>query len=315
MSNAVLARDYYGNALLEAGREDPRIVALDADLQACTRTDQFAAAFPERYFNVGIAEANMVGIAAGLASCGKKPFVNSFAMFISGRAFEQIRNSVCYPNLDVKFVGTHAGVTVGKDGATHECIEDLACMRAIPNMTVLCPADANEAFLITKEMARMTGPAYMRLSRLEYDEITNVTPGYEFHFGRASWLCRGTDVALIGTGLLVPECRKAKEILAAEGIQAAVIDIHCIKPLDEEAVIEAARTCGAIVTAEAASILGGLGDAVASAVCAHVPVPVLKTGVEDRFGRSGNPLELMEYYHLTAPYIAEKARLAVRMKR
>lgn len=305
----ISTRTAYGEALAEIG-SDERIVVLDADLQCCTRTEKFAALYPERAFNVGIAEANMVGLAAGLATCGKLVFVNSFAMFTAGRAFEQIRNSLAYTNLNVKVIGTHAGVTVGKDGATHQCLEDLAAMRAIPGMTVLSPCDANETRLLTRELARHEGPCFMRLGRLDVEECTNLIPGYRCELGRASKLADGRDVAIIATGLMVQEALKARRLLAAEGISASVLDVHTIKPLDTQAVLDEARNCGCIVTAEEANILGGLGAAVTETVCESLPVPVLRVGIGDCFGRSGDPLQLMEFYHITAADIAGKARQA-----
>ena len=310
----ISTRAAYGEALAEIG-SDPNIVVLDADLQCCTRTDKFAALYPQRARNVGIAEANMVGMAAGLATCGKTVFVNSFAMFTAGRAFEQIRNSLAYPHLNVKVIGTHAGVTVGKDGATHQCLEDLAAMRAIPGMVVLSPCDANEAKEATKAIAAYDGPCFMRLGRLEVDTCTDAIPGYHFELGKAAKLADGDDATIIATGLMVQEALKARQLLLEQGVHAAVLDIHTIKPLDQEAVIAAARQTGCIVTAEEANVLGGLGAAVAETVCESCPVPVLRVGVQDQFGRSGDPLELMEYYHLTAADIAEKAKQAISMKK
>lgn len=310
----ISTRAAYGEALAEIG-SDPNIVVLDADLQCCTRTDKFAALYPQRARNVGIAEANMVGMAAGLATCGKTVFVNSFAMFTAGRAFEQIRNSLAYPHLNVKVIGTHAGVTVGKDGATHQCLEDLAAMRAIPGMVVLSPCDANEAKEATKAIAAYDGPCFMRLGRLEVDTCTDAIPGYHFELGKAAKLADGDDATIIATGLMVQEALKARQLLLEQGVHAAVLDIHTIKPLDQEAVIAAARQTGCIVTAEEANVLGGLGAAVAETVCENCPVPVLRVGVQDQFGRSGDPLELMEYYHLTAADIAEKTKQAISMKK
>ena len=310
----ISTRQAYGEALAELGA-DERIIVLDADLQCCTRTDAFAARYPERARNVGIAEANMVSMAAGLATCGKMVFVNSFAMFTAGRAFEQIRNSLAYPHLNVKVIGTHAGVTVGKDGATHQCLEDLAAMRSIPGMVVLSPCDANETRLATKAMAQYDGPCFMRLGRLDVDQCTNLIDGYTFELGKASKLCDGKDLTVIATGLMVQEALKAKELLAQEGVSITILDMHTIKPLDAEAVIAAARATGAIVTAEEANILGGLGSAVAEVVCENCPVPVVRVGVQDVFGRSGNPEELMEAYHITAVDIVEKAKLALFMKK
>ena len=310
----ISTRAAYGEALAEIG-SDPNIVVLDADLQCCTRTDKFTAFYPQRARNVGIAEANMVGMAAGLATCGKTVFVNSFAMFTAGRAFEQIRNSLAYPHLNVKVIGTHAGVTVGKDGATHQCLEDLAAMRAIPGMVVLSPCDANEAKEATKAIAAYDGPCFMRLGRLEVDTCTDAIPGYHFELGKAVKLADGDDATIIATGLMVQEALKARQLLLEQGVHAAVLDIHTIKPLDQEAVIAAARQTGCIVTAEEANVLGGLGAAVAETVCENCPVPVLRVGVQDQFGRSGDPLELMEYYHLTAADIAEKTKQAISMKK
>ena len=310
----ISTRQAYGEALAELGA-DERIVVLDADLQCCTRTDAFAARYPERARNVGIAEANMVSMAAGLATCGKMVFVNSFAMFTAGRAFEQIRNSLAYPHLNVKVIGTHAGVTVGKDGATHQCLEDLAAMRSIPGMVVLSPCDANETRLATKAMSLYDGPCFMRLGRLDVDQCTNLIDGYTFELGKASKLCDGKDLTVIATGLMVQEALKAKELLAQDGISVAILDMHTIKPLDAEAIIAAAKATGAIVTAEEANILGGLGSAVAEVVCENNPVPVVRVGVQDVFGRSGNPEELMEYYHITAADIVEKAKVALSMKK
>lgn len=310
----ISTRAAYGEALAEIG-SDPNIVVLDADLQCCTRTDKFAALYPQRARNVGIAAANMVGMAAGLATCGKTVFVNSFAMFTAGRAFEQIRNSLAYPHLNVKVIGTHAGVTVGKDGATRQCLEDLAAMRAIPGMVVLSPCDANEAKEATKAIAAYDGPCFMRLGRLEVDTCTDAIPGYHFELGKAVKLADGNDATIIATGLMVQEALKARQLLLEQGVHAAVLDIHTIKPLDQEAVIAAARQTGCIVTAEEANVLGGLGAAVAETVCESCPVPVLRVGVQDQFGRSGDPLELMEYYHLTAADIAEKTKQAISMKK
>lgn len=312
--NKISTRAAYGEALAEIGA-DERIFVLDADLQCCTRTEKFAELYPERARNVGIAEANMVGMAAGLASCGKIVFVNSFAMFTAGRAFEQIRNSLAYPHLNVKVIGTHAGVTVGKDGATHQCIEDLAAMRSIPGMAVLSPCDANETKLATKAMANYDGPCFMRLGRLDVDQCTNLIEGYTFEFGKASKLCEGKDLTVVATGLMVQEALKAKELLAAEGIEITILDMHTIKPFDAEAVVAAAKKTGAIVTAEEANILGGLGAAVAEVVSETCPVPVVRVGIRDCFGRSGDPEALMEAYNITAKDIVEKARIALSMKK
>ena len=312
--NKISTRTAYGEALAEIG-SDPRIFVLDADLQCCTPTEKFGALYPERSRNVGIAEANMVGIAAGMATCGKIVFVNSFAMFTAGRAFEHIRKSLAYPHLNGKVIGTHAGITVGKDGATHQCLEDLAIMRSIPGMVVLSPCDANETRLMTKAMAEYDGPCFMRLGRLDVEQCTNLLPNYEFRWGKASRLHEGSDVTIIATGLMVQEALKARELLAQEGISAAVLDMHTIKPLDEEAVLKAAEKTGCIVTAEEANVLGGLGGAGAEVVSEHRPVPVIRVGVKDIFGRSGDPYALLERYGLTAKDVAGAAKRAVSMKK
>lgn len=310
----ISTRAAYGDQLAELG-SDKNIVVLDADLQACTMTDKFGELYPQRSFNVGIAEANMVCMGAGLASTGKTVFVNTFAMFAAGRAFDQIRNSLAYTNLNVKVIGTHAGVTVGKDGATHQCIEDLAIMRSIPNMVVLAPCDANETKMATIAMSKYDGPCYMRLGRLAVDELTNTLPNYSFELGKGSQLFDGSDVTIIATGLMVQESVKAYEMLKAEGISARIIDMHTIKPLDTEIIIKAAKETGAIVTAEEHNILGGLGGSVAEVVGENYPVPVIRLGVEDKFGRSGTPEALLERYGLTPENIVAKAKLAISMKK
>lgn len=257
----------------------------------------------------------MVGMAAGLATCGKTVFVNSFAMFTAGRAFEQIRNSLAYPHLNVKVIGTHAGVTVGKDGATHQCLEDLAVMRAIPGMVVVSPCDANEARQATRAIAAYDGPCFMRLGRLDVEEVTNEIPSYHFELGKAAQLADGGDAAILATGLMVQEALEAHKLLEAEGIHTTVLDLHTIKPLDAEAILSAAKRTGCLVTAEEANVLGGLGGAVAEVVSANYPVPVVRVGVQDCFGRSGDPLELMEYFHLTAADIVGAVKQAMAMKR
>lgn len=312
--NKISTRAAYGEALAEIGC-DERIFVLDADLQCCTRTDKFAALYPDRAKNVGIAEANMTCMAAGLASCGKTVFINSFAMFTAGRAFEQIRNSLAYPHMNVKVIGTHAGVTVGKDGATHQCLEDLAIMRSIPGMVVLSPCDAQETKLATKAIAAYDGPCFMRLGRLDVDQCTNAFPNYKFELGKGAWLYEvGKDVTIIATGLMVQEALKAHDMLAEEGIEAAVLDIHTIKPLDAEAIVKAAKMSGCIVTAEEANILGGLGGAVAEILVEECPVPMVRVGVKDIFGRSGDPYELMEVYELTAEDIVKAVKKALAKK-
>ena len=255
----------------------------------------------------------MLGMAAGLASMGYIPFAHAFAMFMAGRGYDQIRNSICYPHLNVKCVGTHAGLSVGEDGATHQCIEDIALMRAIPGMTVICPADAIETEAAVKALTEYDGPAYLRIGRLPV-EIVNDFPGYKFEIGKSVELRKGSDVTIIATGLMVPDALQAADLLQVEGIRARVINMHTIKPLDEEAVLKAAEETGCIVTAEEHNILSGLGAAVAEVTADRRPVPVKRVGVKDCFGRSGNALELLKLYHLTAADIAEAAREAVRAK-
>ena len=305
-------RDGYGDGLL-ALVEDKNVVVLDADLAAATKTGVFKKACPERFFDCGIAEGNMMSIAAGLASTGKTVFASSFAMFAAGRAFEQVRNSIGYTHLNVKIGATHGGISVGEDGATHQCNEDIALMSTIPGMTVINPADAVEAKLAVVAASKMNGPVYLRFGRLAvpviFDEAT-----YNFEIGKSVRLTEGNDVAIIATGLMVNEALIAAEQLKADGIAARVINMATIKPLDREAVIAAAKETGAIVTAEEHSVIGGMGSAVASVVCETVPVPVLRVGVEDTFGKSGPATELLRVYGLCADNIAAKAREAVSRK-
>ena len=312
MAEKIATRHAYGEALKAAGVNE-RIVALDGDVSTCTMSAIFGEAYPERFFNVGIAEGNMLGMAAGLATMGYIPFAHAFAMFMAGRGYDQIRNSICYPHLNVKCVGTHAGLSVGEDGATHQCIEDIALMRAIPGMTVICPADAIETEAAVKALTEYDGPAYLRIGRLPV-EIVNDFPGYKFEIGKSVELRKGSDVTIIATGLMVPDALQAADLLQVEGIRARVINMHTIKPLDEEAVLKAAEETGCIVTAEEHNILSGLGAAVAEVTADRRPVPVKRVGVKDCFGRSGNALKLLKLYHLTAADIAEAAREAVRAK-
>lgn len=314
MAEKLATRAAYGKALVEFAQSEPDLVVLDADLSGSTMTKDFAKAHPERFFDMGIAEANMVGVAAGLATCGKKPFVDSFAMFAAGRAWEQVRNSVAYPRLNVKVVGSHGGLSVGEDGATHQCIEDLAIMRAIPGMTVLCPCDANEMHEAVRALLAYDGPAYLRLGRLAVESVTDSLPGYRFELGKGVLLRDGADVTVVAVGLMVQQALAAAELLAEEGIDVRVIDMHTIKPLDTELLIAAARETGCIVTTEEASVIGGLGSAVTEALAATCPVPVVRHGVEDEFGRSGAAQKVLEAYGLTAAGIAEKVREAVAIK-
>lgn len=304
-------RESYGAALAEFGA-DKNIVVLDADLSKSTKTDCFKKVYPERFINVGIAEGNMMSVAAGLASTGKIVFASSFAMFAAGRAFEQIRNSIAYPKLNVKIGATHAGISVGEDGATHQCLEDIALMRSLPGMVIINPADDIEARLAVKAAIEHDGPVYMRFGRLAVEDVNPAD--YKFELGKGVQLADGTDVSIIATGLMVGEALKAREILAADGISARVINIHTIKPLDKEIIAKAANETGAIVTCEEHYIMGGLGSAVCEAVCESIPVPVKIIGT-DRFGKSGKPAELFKEYGLTAENIAKTAKEAVSLKK
>ena len=314
MAEKIATRAAYGKALEELAAQEPNLVVLDADLSGSTMTKGFGAEHPDRFFDMGIAEANMVGVAAGLATCGKKPFVNSFAMFAAGRAWEQVRNSVAYPGLNVKVVGSHGGLSVGEDGATHQCIEDLAIMRAIPNMTVLCPCDGNEMKQAVKALLAYDGPAYLRLGRLAVETVTDQVEGYEFQIGKGVLLRDGQDVTVVAVGMMVQMALTAAEILAEEGISVRVIDMHTIKPLDTEILLAAARDTGCIVTSEEANIVGGLGSAVSEYLTSVCPVPVIRHGVEDEFGRSGAAQKVLEAYHLTPAGIADKVRQALTLK-
>ena len=314
MAEKIATRAAYGKALEELAAQEPNLVVLDADLSGSTMTKGFGAEHPDRFFDMGIAEANMVGVAAGLATCGKKPFVNSFAMFAAGRAWEQVRNSVAYPGLNVKVVGSHGGLSVGEDGATHQCIEDLAIMRAIPNMTVLCPCDGNEMKQAVKALLAYDGPAYLRLGRLAVETVTDQVEGYEFQIGKGVLLRDGQDVTVVAVGMMVQMALTAADILAEEGISVRVIDMHTIKPLDTEILLAAARDTGCIVTSEEANIVGGLGSAVSEYLTSVCPVPVNRHGVEDEFGRSGAAQKVLEAYHLTPAGIADKVRQALTLK-
>ena len=306
----IATRESYGNALAELGKEYPNLVVLDADLAAATKTGIFKKAFPDRHIDCGIAECNMVGIAAGLATTGKTPFVSSFAMFAAGRAFEQVRNSVGYPKLNVKIGATHAGISVGEDGATHQCCEDLALMRTIPGMVVMNPSDDVEAKAAVKAALDHEGPVYIRFGRLAVPVI-NDNPDYKFELGKGVVLREGKDVTLIATGLEVSETLVAAEKLAQDGIDAQVINIHTIKPLDEDLVVSAAKKTGKVVTIEEHSIIGGLGSAVCDCLCAKAPTPVYKIGVNDTFGESGPAVELLKKYELDSEGIYKKVKAFV----
>ncbi|MBR7116954.1 MAG: transketolase family protein [Clostridia bacterium] len=315
MAEKKATRESYGMALADLGEKYDFLV-FDADLAAATKTNMFKKKFPDRFFDCGIAEGNMMCVAAGVASTGKPVFASSFAMFASGRAYEQVRNCIGYPHLNVKIGATHAGITVGEDGATHQCIEDMALMRAIPGMTVICPADATESYQAVEAALNVNGPVYMRFGRYAVPNITpELIPDYKFELGKAVKYFDGKDVTIFATGYMVHLALEAREILKAEGIDAAVINIHTVKPIDEAAITEAARATGAIVTAEEHTVIGGLGSAVAEVVLRTCPVPMLRVGVEDKFGRSGQVPELLEIYGLTAENIAKRAREAVALKK
>ncbi|VBB05492.1 Hypothetical protein LUCI_0702 [Lucifera butyrica] len=312
MGKPLATREAYGAALKDLGEKNKNIVVLDADLSKSTKTNVFGKAFPDRFINVGIAEQNLMGIAAGLSTTGKIPFVSTFAMFAAGRAFEQVRNSICYPRLNVKIAATHAGLTVGEDGASHQSIEDISLMRSIPNMTVIVPADAAEARKAVEFAAGYDGPVYLRLGRMAVADVFG--DDYVFHHGKAVQLADGRDVTLIATGVMVPAARSAAEELIAAGFSARVLNIHTIKPVDKEAVIQAAKDTGAVVTCEEHSVIGGLGSAVAEVLGENYPVPMERLGVRDTFGESGTPQALLEKYHLTAPDIVAAAKRVIGRK-
>ncbi len=300
-------RESYGEALAELADENPNVVVLDADLAAATKSGTFKKKCPERFFDCGIAEANLVGTAAGLAACGKIPFISSFAMFLAGRAFEQIRNSVGYPHLNVKICATHAGISVGEDGATHQCNEDIALMRTIPGMVVVSPSDHIEAKAAVKAAAKYYGPVYIRFGRVAAP-VFNTDPGYRFELGKGITLRDGKDIAIVATGLMVNEALQAAKTLAAEGIDARVINIHTIKPLDRELIIKAIKETGALLTVEEHSTVGGLGEAVASLAAEEAPCRVVKIGINDKFGYSGPALELLKREGLCEDNIVAKAK-------
>ena len=310
----IATREAYGKALKDLANTNKDVIVLDADLSKSTKTADFKSVAPERFFNMGIAEGNMMAVAAGLSTCGKIPFVSTFAMFAAGRAFEQIRNSICYPRLNVKICATHAGLTVGEDGASHQAIEDISLMRSIPNMTVINPSDAVETEAAIKAIAEMNGPCYVRLGRAAVNVI-NDRPEYKFEIGKGVTLKEGNDLTIIATGIMVDAALEASEVLKEEGINARVINIHTIKPIDSELIIKAAKETGAIVTAEEHNIIGGLGSAVSEVVTENYPVPVLKVGVKDTFGESGKPNQLLEKYGLTSKDIIEISKKALNCKK
>ncbi|MBR6917502.1 MAG: transketolase family protein [Clostridia bacterium] len=312
MADKIATRQSYGEALAELGNKYENLVVLDADLAAATKTGIFKKAHPDRFFDCGIAENNMMGVAAGLALSGKIPFASSFAMFAAGRSFEQVRNSIGYPHLNVKIGATHGGITVGEDGATHQCCEDFALMRVVPGMTVICPADDIEARQVVEAAINYAGPVYMRFGRMA---VPVVSPeGYKFEIGRGCLLRDGADVTIIANGVEVSEALAAAEALAAEGIDAAVVNMATIKPLDEELVVKMAKKTGAVVTAEEHSIIGGLGGAVAECLAENCPVPMGRIGVLDTFGRSGPAKELLGLFKLDAAAIADSVREVIKLK-
>lgn len=313
MGNKIATREAYGKALVKLSSLNENVVVLDADLSKSTKTADFKNVAPERFINMGIAESNMMGVAAGLSTCGKIPFVSSFAMFAAGRAFEQIRNSICYPRLNVKVCATHAGLTVGEDGATHQSVEDISLMRSIPEMVVINPCDAVETEAAILAVAEYNGPCYVRLGRLAVN-VVNDENNYKFELGKGITLKEGNDATIIATGIMVETALEAKEVLSKEGIDVRVINIHTIKPIDKELIVKAAKETKAIVTAEEHSIIGGLGSAVSEVVCEECPVPVVKVGIKDTFGESGKPAELLEKYNLTTKDIVESVKKAISLK-
>ena len=314
MAGKIATRAAYGEALVELAEKYPELVVFDADLASATMTKGFAAKYPERFFDMGIAECNMTGVAAGMAACGFKPFTNTFAIFASGRAWEQVRNSVTYPRLNVKIVGSHGGLSVGEDGATHQCIEDFALMRVIPGMKVVCPCDGHEMKLAVEALLNYDGPAYLRLGRAAVDTVTDEIPGYKFELDKGVTLADGGDVTVIATGMMMQVALQARETMAKEGVSVRVIDMHTVKPLDSELVLKAAKETGCIVTSEEHSIVGGLGGAVAEFVSENCPVPVVRHGVNDEFGRSGKAAEVLEAYGLTADGLCGRVREALAKK-
>ncbi|MEA4900991.1 transketolase family protein [Desulfitobacterium sp.] len=305
-------RDAYGKALVALGAENPDIIVLEADLSKSTKTAEFSKHYPERFFNMGIAEANMMGTAAGFATTGKIPFASTFAVFATGRAFEQIRNSIAYPKLNVKIAATHAGITVGEDGGSHQAIEDVAIMRALPNMTVLVPADGEETRQAIYAAAKYQGPVYIRMGRLAVPMLFD--ENYTFEIGKANVIREGSDVTLFANGVMVSAALEAAEELAGRGIQAAVVNVASVKPLDQETIVRMAKATGAVVTAEEHTIIGGLGSAVAEVLAENVPTPMVRVGIKDSFGESGRPYELLEKYGLTARHIVEAVDKVLKKK-
>lgn len=312
MAEKQATRDAYGKALVALGAENTEIVVLDADLSKSTKTADFAKNYPDRFFNMGIAEQNMIGTAAGLAAAGKIPFASTFAIFATGRAFEQIRNSIAYPKLNVKIAATHAGITVGEDGATHQAIEDVAIMRALPNMTVLVPADGEETRQAVYAAAKHHGPVYLRMGRLDVPLL--FAKDYRFEIGKANIVREGKDAAIMANGMMVSKALEAAAELSSSGIEVSVVNVASVKPLDQETIIRVAAECGAVITAEEHTIIGGLGSAVAEVLGENRPTPMLRIGLKDSFGESGRPLELLEKYGLTKDEIVKAVRAVMERK-
>ena len=313
MTQKVATRDAYGDALVSLGKKRTDVVVLDADLSGSTKTSKFAKVFPDRFFNIGIAEQDMMCTAAGLAIGGKLPFVSTFAVFATGRAWEQVRQSICYPNLNVKIVASHSGVTVGEDGGSHQSVEDIAVMRVIPHMTVIVPADGPETLQAIEAVAEYKGPCYVRVGRNKVPTLFGAD--YKFKIGKAHVFNEGKDAAIIATGIMVADALRARDLLKAEGIDVGVIDMSTIKPLDTDAVVAAAKRCGAIVTAEEHSIIGGLGGAVAEALAESMPVPMARIGIKDTFGTSGDQEALLRHYGLSAGDLAAAVKEVIKKKR
>ena len=313
MADKIATRDAYGKALLILGAENPNVVVLDADLSKSTKTADFGKKYPERFFNMGIAEANLIGTAAGLAAAGKIPFASTFAIFAVGRAFEQVRNSIAYPKLNVKIAATHSGITVGEDGGSHQAIEDVAIMRAVPNMVVLVPADGEETRQVILAAAKYNGPVYIRMGRLAVPVLFG--EDYKFEIGKANVLKEGTDVAIMANGLMVAMALEAADELATEGISVSVVNVASVKPLDEETIVRVAKQTKAVVTAEEHSIIGGLGSAIAEVLGEKLPTPMVRVGLKDTFGESGKPQELLEKYGLTKVHLIKAVHEVMAKKR
>jgi transketolase len=306
MEKLIATRDAYGDGLLELGRKDSDFFVFDADLSCATKTERFAAEFPERFFQMGISEQDMMGTAAGAAAYGMKSFVSTFALFATGRAYEQIRNSIAYPNLNVKIAASHSGITVGPDGGSHQSIEDIALMRVVPNMKVVIPADAKETKQVIESVINIDGPFYIRLGRNPLPKV--VSDRYKFEFGKIPVLREGNDITIAASGIMVNEALKAAELLSKEGIDIRVLNVNTVKPLDEKTILKAAKETNIIITAEEHSIIGGVGSAISEFLSEEYPVPVYKVGIKDEFGQSGSPEELMKHYNLTSKDLINKVK-------